>query len=399
MHADLTPCPDHAALVATADLARRLVRSERASLLLPVREVHEAHEASETSGATELYLAAASGLPAEVLPTTRVRLGEPVAGLVAQSRQPLVGHAAATVLVPHPERYQTGAFISVPVLLPDRPPGVLSVADPHEGTTFHPDDVLALQSLAAYVAQLLMAWEAVRQQQWQRLQVQEAERQRLARELHDEAGQALTAAIFRLDLAALQLPAEALAAQAVLQQTRAGLLACAATLHRLAFALRPRILEDLGLGAALRSLVVQAEETGSLQVSLALEGAEPALDEAVQLAVFRVVQEGLSNVRKHAQASEAWIRVRFQPHGIWVSVEDNGVGLNSLQAWGQEQGQPRPSLGVVGLRERVELLGGQLELGERLGGGTRLAAVVPLPGYSADRGRPATGVPVPPSGS
>ena len=317
-------------LASAVNLARRVAHSERASLMLP------AEDAGDAAAAPELYLAAASGLPDAVPIGARVRLGEAVAGLVAASGRPLLADATANAPAPHPERYRTGAFISVPVPLPDRPAGVLSVADPLDGGGFDAADLAALQALAEHIARdlaVLPAAPAGRSaaaavQEWRRLRLaaQEEERARLARELHDEAGQALTAALFQLDWEAQRVPAELAGAHAALGRVRAGLVGCAATLHQVAFALRPRILEDLGLAAALRSLVAQVEGAGGPAIALAIEGEAPALDEALELAVFRVAQEGLTNVRKHARAGRAWVRLRLVAGGVELSAEDDRVG-------------------------------------------------------------------------
>lgn len=362
------------------ELARRLVGGHRASLMLPADD------------ARELRIAAASGLPAKVTAETRVRFGDSISGVVAQTRQPMQVNepGAATSRA---ARYRTGSFISVPVPLNDATCGVLNVADPVAGGAFGSDDLITLQSFAEYIAHHLAPMpaqqrvrqlqDAIRQTQWQLIQAQENERQRIARDLHDEASHALTAAIFRLDLEALALPDEAASTRAALGRIRESLMECAATLHSIAFALRPRILEDLGLGAALRSLAQQAMEAGSLQVTLTIDGDERPLGEPIELAVFRVVQEALTNIRKHAAASRVWVRLAFQPRRLAIVVEDDGVGIVARQA----TRSARPGLGLGGMRERVEVLGGTFEAGPRDGGGTRLHVLVPLAAEGDDRDR------------
>ena len=360
------------ALLSVIDLARRLTGSRRASLMLPDAEDRV------------LRVAAARGLPPVVPATARVRLGDPVAGLVAQTGRPVLGDGAGSVSPDRAPGYRTAAFISVPVPLPTAARGVLSVADPRRRARFRAEDLAALQQLAEHLARDLALAAARRQlgraeAEVQRLRAhlvaaQEAERGRIARDLHDEAGQALTAAIFRLDLEALQLSAGAGDARAALERAREALIECAAAQHRIAFGLRPRILEDLGLGAAVRSLMAQAREAGTLGVDLAIEGEERGLGEAVELAGFRVVQEGLTNVRKHSRARWAWVRLGYHADWLMVAVEDDGVGLGAAADTTDE----RPRLGLSGMRERVALLGGELEIGARPAGGTRLGARLPL---------------------
>ena len=364
---------DAGALTAAVEFARRLVGGRRASLMLPAEE------------ADELRIAAASGLPERVAAEARVRLGDRVAGRVAQTQRPLLVNGDRA-RAPHTAGYRTGSFISVPVPLDGEAWGVLNVADPEAGAAFAPDDLTTLQAFAAYLARTLAPLperrqvrqlrRAVRQLQWRIIQAQEHERQRIARELHDEASHALTAAIFRLDLAAVKLAPDAAGARAALSRTREALVDCAATLHDIAFALRPRILEDLGLGAALRSLVAQATEPGDLRIALEVAGEEPALDEAVELAIFRVVQEALTNTRKYAGATAALVRLTFLARRLTIVVEDDGVGIAAHRRSTGER--PRPGLGLAGMRERVEALGGTLTIGAREGGGTRIVARLPL---------------------
>ena len=358
-------------LLAVVNQACYLAGSHRASLMLPTKT-------------DELRVAAATGLSPAIATTARVRLGEPVSGVVATTRQPILRKQVDRSGTCHAASYQTGAFISVPVPLQDAGCGVLSVADPLGERTFQEDDLARLQTFGQTIARSLAFAGAqqrieqleaeVHRLQWQVVQAQEEERRRLARELHDEAGHALTAAIFRLDLERLQLPTDAASVGAALSGTRETLLECAATLHELAFALRPRILEDLGLVPAVRSLARQALAAGNLQVAVTVDGPERPLDDTVQLVVFRVAQEALTNIRKHAQATQAWIRLAFQPRRLLVRIEDNGRGFGGADV----QSHQRPGLGLQGMRERVELLGGVFEVGAREGGGTRLSVQLPL---------------------
>ncbi len=356
---------DSAELLAVVDQARHLTGSRRASLMLPTKT-------------DELRVAAATGLPPAIATTARVRLGEPVSGVVATTQQPILRKQVDRSRTGHAASYQTGAFISVPVPLQDASCGVLNVADPLGERTFHEDDLARLQTFGQTIArslafvgaqQRIQHLEAeVRRLQWQVVQAQEEERRRLARELHDEAGHALTAAIFRLDLERLQLPTDAVSVGAALSGTRETLLECAATLHEVAFALRPRILEDLGLVPAVRSLARQALAAGTPQVAVTVDGPERPLDDTVQLVVFRVVQEALTNIRKHAQASRADLTLDYGDDG-WVrlTVRDDGVG----------SGASGGGFGLLGLSERLQAVGGQVSTRTAAGQGFTLAVEVP----------------------
>jgi len=315
-----------------------------------------------------LRIAAAIGIPPAIIDSTAVRLGEPIAGIVALTGQPHLGQEI------RPQSggsgYHTGAFVSVPVLLTGNRVGVLNVADPLADQGFGYSDLRALQEFSAYVA-LAIDRATLRQEV---IRAREDERQRVARELHDEAGQALTAAVFRLDLDAMRLADNPATARAAIEHARSALTESARLLHDVAYALRPRILDDLGLDAALRSLASRTEEIG-LVVSLAIEGDVERLDETREVAIFRVAQEALTNVRRHARARQTWVRLVIGATSLTLTVEDDGVGQTAT-ASGITRGN---ALGVLGMRERVEALGGRFEIGARSGGGTRITAMIPLP--------------------
>jgi signal transduction histidine kinase len=336
-------------------------------------------------GTDELQIMAASGIPPGALAGARVRSDQSVSGIVARTRQPLLHNGPVRTEQSWSGRYRSGSFISVPVPLPDGRCGILNVADPVDEEPFQPDDLAALQDFAASIARELddlSAAERVRQLNetvWQLqrrvIQAQEDERRRLSRELHDEASHALTRTIFRIDFRLLGLSQEDDAARAILVGAREDLAECANTLHSIAFSLRPRILEDLGLGAALRSLVAQLNTDGALAINLTISGWERRLGEDTELAAFRVVQEALTNVRKHAQATTVAVALEFKPGDLRLVVEDNGVGL------ARRGTTPRSRIGqgIGGMRERVEALEGTFALTGRKGR-TRVVVTLPLRG-------------------
>jgi signal transduction histidine kinase len=328
-----------------------------------------------------LRVVAASGLAVEAT-SSHVRVGEPISGIVAQRKQPILMNQVTPQQSERATRYQTGSFISAPVSIQDDQIGVLNVADP-QGGYFQTDDLAAIVTLASQIGRSV-AWGLAREQiqqleltnhrlRRQAFQAVEEDRQRIARDLHDEAGHSITAAIFRLDLALSRLPVDDAGSRAMIETVRSSLLDYASTLHTLAFGLRPRILQDLGLGAALRSLVHQVQDDGALNVVLQIVG-EPVLTEELELLVFRVVQEALTNTRKHARASRLEITLRCVLGQLLLTIEDNGVGITrTIPA----RDVARPSLGLAGIQERVELFGGTFMIGPRATGGTRLAVCLP----------------------
>ena len=205
------------------------------------------------------------------------------------------------------------------------------------------------------------------------LTAQEDERRRIARELHDEAGQALTALILNLEMAEhAAAPEEA----ARLERLRGIAEHTLSELRTLIYELRPTILDDLGLGAAIRWMVKEVVEPTGLKVDLQLQGFDRRLPHQVETAIFRITQEAFNNMLKHAAASRARVAVEVNSREVTVTVEDNGKGFNPAAVPVSRAGR---GLGLLGMRERAELLGGVLEIDSVMGRGTRVHGVLPLP--------------------
>lgn len=201
--------------------------------------------------------------------------------------------------------------------------------------------------------------------------VQEDERRRLARDLHDGVGQNLTALKHRLVQLATALPAADAALRDGIDKAIA---LCADTLEdtrSMSRLLRPPILDDLGLEAALRWMARSQAESSGAEVTLDMETLPP-LDADFQTLIFRVAQEALTNAAKHADARHVMVRLVARGGLLQLQVVDDGRGCDAgavLQAGGS---------GLGGMRERLRLYDGRLELHSTPGEGTRLRAVVPL---------------------
>ena len=188
------------------------------------------------------------------------------------------------------------------------------------------------------------------------LRAQEDERRRIARELHDEAGQALTAVKIELDLDG-HTDAGAKVGRALAQ------------VRDLSNLLRPSALDDLGLSAALRALAADVSERSRIRVDLDIETAGATFPPEIEVVLYRVVQEALTNIVRHAKAT--WVRARLASRGpeILLTVEDDGQGLSA----GAE-----PKLGLLGMQERVTAAGGTLTIGTADQRGVKLTARIPL---------------------
>ena len=332
-----------------------------------------------------LRIAAMTGVLDPFADTIRVRYGEPVAGVVAQNRIPLLVNGRRVRNGNRRRGYSSGSYIVVPVRISDQSYGVLSVADPIDGDTFEQDDLQALQALAEQLSASL-TFDAMNQKvvdlelavhglRREVVRVQELERQRVARELHDGAGHALTAAVLRLDLE-IARRAHDVAALNTLNMARQELVDCAKMLHEIAFNLRPRILEDLGLHAAVTSIARYTMQFSALDVTVDIRGDHWALDELEELAVLRIVQEALTNSRKHARASRVIVSLEYDRDYLVLHVEDDGIGLDRRSPTPPAMSD-RVSMGIVGMRERIELLGGTFWAGRGPLGGTLVSAMLP----------------------
>jgi signal transduction histidine kinase len=188
------------------------------------------------------------------------------------------------------------------------------------------------------------------------IRVQEDERRRIARELHDEAGQVLTAVKIELELDGRR-EAGALVGRALAQ------------VRDVSNLLRPSVLDDLGLVAALRALADDVTTRTNIAVTLDLEGFTRRPTADVEVAVYRVIQEALTNVARHARATRAHVRIHDDPGQLSVVVDDDGAGVAAGAT---------SHLGWLGMRERVTALGGQLDIGAAPSGGVRIAARIPV---------------------
>jgi signal transduction histidine kinase len=206
------------------------------------------------------------------------------------------------------------------------------------------------------------------------LTAQEEERTRLARELHDTIGQSLTAIIMTTTAVENSLPATLVSGRDKLATVRHIAAQTLQDLRNLIFDLRPEILDDLGLSLAIRSQVKKCLEPAGVKAHLKAAGLKDQLPAEIETAVFRVVQEAITNIARHAQASEASISLIHKDGTLIVRVEDNGVGFDSASVLNSGQ----TGWGLRGMQERIDLLGGKFYIDSKAGGGTLLLAEVPL---------------------
>jgi two-component system sensor histidine kinase UhpB len=239
--------------------------------------------------------------------------------------------------------------------------------DPLEpGERAHVDGAPDVAMLAQTFNEMLDRLEAERRESARMaLVVQEGERRRIARELHDEVGQTLTGVMLQVEALAGVIPEELREQLEELRETaRAG----TEDVRRIARRLRPEALEDLGLQGALAALTNAFTEQSHVQVDRYLEQRLPLAGEE-ELVIYRVAQEALTNVARHAQATRVDVRLERHDDQIVLTVRDNGRGL--------EPGALPSSYGIRGMRERAMLIGAQLVIERPPGGGTQVQLFIP----------------------
>jgi signal transduction histidine kinase len=222
----------------------------------------------------------------------------------------------------------------------------------------------------------LLEMATIRGQLLERLiSAQEEERRRIARELHDEAGQALTMMMMDLARAADALPEGATEAREKLTQSRALAAQTLAELRKMIYDLRPEVLDQLGLVPAMRSYVRSRLEAENVKTRLRFVGLDQErLSPEVEITLFRIVQEAVTNIIRHSGASEVDIEVVRKGSIVTATVSDDGKGFDAEAAL-----QAPESWGLRGIRERVAVVGGELSIESGPGRGTRIRISIPVP--------------------
>lgn len=216
--------------------------------------------------------------------------------------------------------------------------------------------------------------EELRHLSRQILSVQEAERRKISRELHDVIAQTLTS--INLRLATLKADASASTKDLHLKITRTQRLVekSVEIIHRFARELRPTALDDLGLIPALETFLKSFSKENGVRVKVTAHAEIEKIDGDRRTVLYRVAQEALTNVGRHAQASLAHITLLKDGDHITMEIEDNGVGFDTTPSLG---GRPPTRLGLLGMRERIEMVGGTLCINSSPGGPTTLHAEIP----------------------
>ncbi len=344
------------------------------------------------------------GLSAKYIEEMRFPIGEGIAGKVAQDgRAILLEDISSDPSAAHPDLIKTEglkAFISVPLRAKDSVLGVLNVASTMV-RHFTKDDMYLLGSIgdqlgiAIEQAKLYKRLEDARKRYQtllrQAITIQEEERKRIARELHDETSQQLTA--LALNLQALTEMMEMgnvkdTEIKAMLKRIHNIAVQAHAEVARLIKELRPTLLDTLGLPAAIRNLAETNLASRGINITTEFKGIEQRLlSPEAELTLFRVAQEAMSNVVRHAEAKNAVIRLECNSDECILCIEDDGKGFNVSEITHIEK--DGRGAGLFGVRERVAAVGGKAYVESQPGKGARAIAKVPAirsTSYAEDTG-------------
>jgi two-component system, NarL family, sensor histidine kinase UhpB len=218
--------------------------------------------------------------------------------------------------------------------------------------------------------------DANRQRATQIINAQEEERKRVARELHDETSQVLTSLL--ISLAVLEESITSPEARNRIAETRRLAHQTLRAIRNLSLDLRPSALDDLGLLPALRWYIKEYQQKFSLPVDFQASGLKERLPTEIETVVYRIVQEALTNIARHAQARTVQVRVEGDAETIQVTIRDDGKGFETERHQRFEPGQEH-GWGLVGMRERASLLGGTLQITSKPSKGTTIYTCIPIP--------------------
>ncbi|MFN8373068.1 MAG: GAF domain-containing protein [Anaerolineae bacterium] len=291
-------------------------------------------------------------------------------------------HDMGTAAAPF-SQYEIRNLLCIPILnAQDKAIGCISVHNKHGGDEpFTWSDVALLEALGSSTALVLDNARLLNELEEQRAQLKalaarnidllEEERQRIARELHDEAGQILIGIKLGLQVLRHRLLPEQADLCAEIDSLRTHVNESTQQLKAIAYALRPPTLDKLGLEAALRQLAAEFEKRCSIHIHYETTHTSLRLPSDVETACYRIVQEALTNIARHADADQAWLTVKYQFSRLSISIQDDGRGFDPLQC-------KSAGLGLLGMQERTITLGGDFHIHSEIGKGSSLLVEIPF---------------------
>ncbi len=330
-----------------------------------------------------LSVQAWKGIESSLAERFNTEVGKGLAGRIAKTGKPLVVvNVDRERLIRSREiRKAFQSIWGVPFIVRGKVTGVLHLGFSQE---YHclPREMTLLEAIAERCAlaidkaQLLEELhdreEKIRRLGEHMLRVEEEERRRISRELHDEVGQSMLVIRLYLEMVQANLPTEAKHLAPKLEETQQLAEQTIREMRRLISALSPNVLEELGLPASIRQFVTTFSRTFAGRVRVRMSGIEK-LPRGSQIMLYRLVQECFTNVIKHSQAQAVALEVGRKNGHIQLKIQDDGVGFDPSEA-----ARKRDSFGLTGMRERVALLGGEIDIQSGLGKGTKVQIAIPV---------------------
>jgi signal transduction histidine kinase len=325
----------------------------------------------------QFVLMAASGDSGGRGPDFSIPAGVGTLGLAARQRAPIATSDATRdrritlTDVPDTEvvRGLSGAALAVPLIVQQQVIGALLLGD-RPGRDFKPEEIEMAQSFAAHAA---VALANARLHEQQVLLAQQEERRRIAYEVHDGIAQLVVGAKQRLDTSRDFWKADEPRAEREFENGVEYLRRAISEMRRVLNALRPESLDFIGLADALRQHLGEVARDAGWHSEFSENIGRQRLSAAIETALFRIAQEALANVQRHARASHVDVRLHQSPGWIQLDVSDDGIGMATATHDGKQ-----PGLGLLSMRERANRLGGTCAIADNVGAGTRVSTRIPL---------------------
>jgi len=320
-----------------------------------------------------LTITSASGLGREIVQGARRHLGEGISGWVAKHKEPLL------LVGPIKDARFSGVgrgikdALCVPLVSAEDVIGVVSVSNKKGEGHFSQEDLDRLMALSTPAARVIVLTLAQREAD---AESRAWERKQLAQEIHDGPMQELSSVILLMELFKRVRRDDAGRAEEELARAKEQALDCLQELRHFAYDLRLTDLEKLSLLDELRRYTVEFQKRTGISVQLVIDGMKKEIPVGVKKNLYRIAQEALTNVRRHAKASEVEIRLEGTDDQLEMWVSDNGRGFHLQDALDRAHSEKR--FGLLGMQERAYLMGGTLETETAPGEGTTLRVILPL---------------------
>ena len=239
---------------------------------------------------------------------------------------------------------------------------------------------ISLSCLTGDLQQVTLQLEDLQQRQIMGLKIikaQEEERQRVAREMHDGPAQLMSNIVLKAEICERLMDSDPVKAKEELRNLKSIVRDTLQDVRKIIYNLRPMALDDLGLVPTLQRFILTFQEESNIAVNFKTKGVCEEIKPEISLTIFRIVQESVNNVRKHAEATKVSISLEFLERELRLKVADNGKGFNTEELKTRKD-NVNSGFGLYSMRERVDLLNGKFEINSAIGRGTRLDITVPL---------------------